>query len=57
MKEVISRLTIEPVQNGFLVYPNEYQIAFGVRQVPYVFESMDNLLEFIKNNLSDDTNQ
>ena len=57
MKEIISRLTIEPVQNGFLVYPNDDKIGLSIRQLPYVFESMDNLLEFIKNNLSDDTNQ
>ena len=57
MKEVTSRITIEPAQNGFLVYANDYVSGMSVRPIPYVFETMENLLEFIKNNLSDETNK
>ncbi len=57
MTELTSRLTIEPAQNGFLVYINDYQHMTGmsVRSIPYVFETMENLLEFIKNNLNNDS--
>jgi len=47
----MSRLTIEPAQNGFLVYVNEFQTGLSVRAIPYVFETMENLLEFIKTKL------
>ena len=57
MKEVTSRITIEPAQNGFLVYANDYVSGMSVRPIPYVFETMENLLEFIKNNLSNETNK
>ena len=51
MEEVISKLTIEPAQNGFLVYTNDFQSVSGmsVRKIPFVFETMEHLLEFIKN--------
>ena len=54
MKEITSKLTIEPAQNGFLVYVNDLQTGMSVRSVPYVFESMLSLLQFIKNNLDND---
>ena len=57
MKELTSKLTIEPAQNGFLVYINEFPTGMSVRSIPYVFESMENLLEFIKNKFEDDTNK
>lgn len=46
--EEVYRITVEPAQNGFLVYLNENIILGGVRQQPYVFETMENLLKFIE---------
>ena len=47
------RLVIECAQNGFLVYVNQDFSAGTVRPIPYVFETMENLQEFIKLNFSD----
>ena len=57
MDEFIGRVTIEPAKNGFLVYVNDHMTALSIRSIPYVFETMENLLEFIKNNLSNETNK
>jgi hypothetical protein len=51
MDEMTTRVTIEPAQNGFRVYLNDFPTGLSVRKVPYVFETMDNLLEFIKTKL------
>ena len=57
IEEFIGRVTIEPAKNGFLVYVNDHMTALSIRSIPYVFESMENLLEFIKNNLNNETNK
>ncbi len=51
MKETTSRITIEPAQNGFMVYINDFPGGPSVKSMPYVFETMENLLEFIKTKL------
>ena len=53
MKEPTSRLTIEPAQNGFLVYINDFQAGLSVQSIPYVFETMEALLTFIKTKLKE----
>jgi hypothetical protein len=45
--EVPYRLVIEKAQNGFLVYVNQDFSNTAIRPLPYVFETMENLLEFI----------
>jgi Zn-dependent M32 family carboxypeptidase len=52
MNELTTRVTIEPAQNGYMVYLNDYQTGISVRNVPYVFETMESLLEFIKTKLN-----
>jgi hypothetical protein len=52
IKPITDRLTIQPVQNGFLVYINDYNAPGTARPVPYVFETMENLLKFIDKELS-----
>lgn len=45
-----NRITIEVAKNGFCVYVNEWSVPGQIsKQSPYVFETMDHLLEFIKN--------
>lgn len=47
---IINRITIETANNGFCVYVNEWLVSSQIsKQSPYVFETMENLLEFIKN--------
>jgi hypothetical protein len=50
MKQSTHRLVIETAENGFLVYVNQDFSQGTIRPRPYVFESMENLLEFVKNN-------
>ncbi len=57
MKPITERITIQPVQNGFLVYLNDNYAPGTVRPVPFVFETMDNLLEFIKLKFEEDGNK
>jgi hypothetical protein len=57
MKPITDRITITPVQNGFVVYLNDYNAPGTARPVPYVFETMDNLLEFIKLKFEEDGNK
>ena len=52
MKELITRLTIEKAMNGYQVRLQDYQVN-GAISVPYVFETMENLLEFIKTKLKE----
>jgi len=52
MDEMTTRVTIEPAQNGYMVYLNDFPTGISARKVPYVFENMENLLEFIKTKLS-----
>lgn len=51
-EQLTTRVTIEPAQNGFMVYINDYPTGLSVRNVPYVFETMESLLEFIKTKLN-----
>ena len=52
MKELITQLTIEKAMNGYQVRLQDYQVNGDIR-VPYVFETMENLLEFIKTKLKE----
>lgn len=49
MMEQTNQLTIERAQNGYQVYLNEYRntAVAQARSLPYVFETMDNLLDFV----------
>jgi hypothetical protein len=51
MDEQTNQLSIEKARNGFQVYLNDYKYNGTARPVPYVFETMENLLEFIKTKL------
>lgn len=53
MEELVNQLTIETAMNGYQVRLKDYQINGTARPVPYVFETMENLLEFIKTKLKD----
>lgn len=55
MEDVVTnRISIEVANNGFYVYVNEWLIYSQVsKQIPYVFETMENLLEFIKTKLKE----
>lgn len=55
-KPITERITIQPVQNGFLVYLNDHYAQGTARPVPFVFETMDNLLEFIRTKFEEDGN-
>ena len=47
-------LKIELMSNGYIVYPNENIIALNgtIREIPYVFESKENLFKFIEQNFN-----
>jgi hypothetical protein len=47
MEAYTSRLVIENAENGFLVYINQDFSQGTIRPRPYVFESMENLLNFV----------
>lgn len=47
MEEITNRLVIETAKNGFLVYVNQDFTPGTIRPKPYVFESMQSLLEFV----------
>ena len=47
MIEKTSQIVIEKANNGFQLYINDYRISGTSRPVPYVFETMENLLKFI----------
>ena len=53
MEQHTHRLVIECAQNGFLVYVNQDLSAGTVRPLPYVFETMNHLLEFVDNRFSE----
>jgi hypothetical protein len=52
-KIITDRITITPAQNGYLVYINDYNAPGTARPVPYVFETMENLLKFIEKSFKD----
>ncbi len=45
-------LKIEVMSNGYLVYPNDNIVRLNgsIREVPYVFETQENLFKFIQEN-------
>lgn len=48
MEQKVNTLLIKPALNGWLVYLNQDFSQERIIPVPYVFETMENLLEFIK---------
>ena len=54
MKQFTHRLVIETAENGFLVYVNQDFSQGTIRPRPYVFESMENLLNFVSENFSEE---
>lgn len=48
MEQKVNGLLIKPAVNGWLVYLNQDFSQGTIQPVPYVFETMENLLEFIK---------
>lgn len=53
MEEIVNQLTIEKAMNGYQVRLKDYMQTGTARPVPYVFETMDALLEFIKTKLKE----
>jgi hypothetical protein len=53
MEESVRILTIKPARNGFLVYVNEDFSQGTITRVPYVFESMASLQNFIRESLEE----
>lgn len=51
--ENIYNLSVEPAKNGYIVSVNTNYIELSnkPKPVPFVFETMDNLINFIKENL------
>lgn len=56
MEKEVHRLVIETTQNGFLVYVNQDFSTGTIRPLPYAFESMENLLNFVKKTLPEEKN-
>lgn len=50
-----NNLLIEPAKNGFLVYVNYYFSQTSCKPTPYVFETMESLLNFVQNEMSTKT--
>ena len=48
LERITNRITIEPAQNGFMLRINEDLSSAVMRPVPYVFENIENLLDFVK---------
>ena len=48
MEQKVNTLLIKPALNGWLVYLNEDFSLGTIPSMPYVFETMENLLEFIR---------
>lgn len=53
MEEIVNQLTIDKAMNGYQVRLKDYMLNGTARPVPYVFETMESLLEFIKNKLKE----
>lgn len=47
MRERINQIVVEKVNNGFQVFLEDHKYPATARPVPYVFETMENLLDFI----------
>jgi hypothetical protein len=54
MDQFTHRLVIETAENGFLVYVNQDFSPGTIRPRPYVFESMESLLNFVDNRFSEE---
>jgi len=53
MEEVVNQITIEKAMNGYEVRLKDYMNSGTIRPVPYVFETMEALLTFIKTKLKE----
>lgn len=53
MEELVNQLTIEKAMNGYQVRLKDYMANATARPVPYVFETMESLLIFIKTKLKE----
>jgi len=51
MEELVNQLTIETAMNGYQVRLKDHYVNGGARPVPYVFETMEALLTFLKTKL------
>jgi hypothetical protein len=51
-KKNYQNLKIELMANGYIVYPNDNIISLNasVREIPFVFETKENLFKFIEDN-------
>ena len=47
-----NELLIKPAKNGFLVYVDYEFINTSAKPTPYVFETMESLLNFVENNIN-----
>lgn len=52
MNKQTDRITIEIAKNGFLIYINDRFEPGTARQIPYVFETMESMQAFIRNELT-----
>lgn len=52
MNKQTYKITIEIAQNGFLIYLNDEFNINVCRKAPYVFETMESMQAFIKNELT-----
>lgn len=50
--KITDRITIEIAKNGFLIYLNDNFSGTSPRQTPYVFEKMESMQKFIKDELT-----
>lgn len=53
MEKLVDQLTIEKARNGFQVRIGDYKSPGTARPIPYVFETMENLLKFIETQLKE----
>ena len=53
MEELVTQLSVEKAMNGYQVRLKDYVHTGTSRPVPYVFETMEGLLEFIKTKLKE----
>jgi hypothetical protein len=53
MEEIVTQLTVEKAMNGYQVRLKDYQLNGSVIPIPYVFETMEALLTFIKTKLKE----
>jgi hypothetical protein len=56
-ERITNRVTIETAQNGYMIRLDEDFSSAVVRPVPYVFETIDNMLDFIKEKFDKNKNE